>query len=99
MTHLFIATKTPRLATGPWIDLLIVFVPIIGGLPPLMVASTIEKRPGSDWIVEILLIADDELSSVTVYGAQDEAEASRDGLASFAPLRPDEMKIISVTKL
>ena len=59
-----------------------------------------EKRPGPDWVVEVMLIDEDEVYPVTIFGAKDEAEAVREALWSFhIHYKPDEMKVISVVAI
>ena len=55
-----------------------------------------EKRPGPDWVVNIFL--EDEVYGVTVFGAQDEAEAIRDALSSFSDQDQSELTVISVVR-
>lgn len=55
-----------------------------------------EKRSGPDWIVSILV--EDEVFGVTVFGAQDEAEAIRDALSSFTLRDQSELTVISVVR-
>lgn len=55
-----------------------------------------EKRSGPDWIVSILV--EDEVFGVTVFGAQDEAEAIRDALSSFTLRDQSELIVISVVR-
>jgi hypothetical protein len=60
----------------------------------------IEKRPGPDWVVEVLVGPGREVIPVTVFGAADEAEAVRDALSSFAPNhRSDELVVLGVERL
>jgi len=64
-------------------------------------SATVEKRPGPDWVVEILVVEDDEIYPVSVFGAKDAAEAVRDALSSFAlqPSSSDGLRVMSVTGL
>ena len=55
----------------------------------------IEKRPGDDWVVDVLIIAENQVHPVTVFGASDAAAAERDALSSFSYER-DELRVVAV---
>lgn len=60
----------------------------------------VEKRPGPDWVVDVLVASENKVYPVTVFGARDEHEAVRDALAGFAPnRRPDELSVLDVERL
>ncbi len=60
----------------------------------------VEKRPGPDWVVDVLIPSENRVYPVTVFGARDEHEAVRDALSGFAPNhRPDEMAVLGVERL
>ncbi len=62
--------------------------------------ARIEKRPGPDWVVDVLVASENEVYPVTVFGAWDEHEAVRDALSGFAPNHsPDELMVLGVTRL
>lgn len=54
------------------------------------------KRPGLDWLVEVLIIPEDEVYPVMIFGAKDRAEAERDALSSFTFRTPDELRVIKI---
>ncbi|GAA0607175.1 hypothetical protein GCM10009416_50200 [Craurococcus roseus] len=59
----------------------------------------VEKRPGPDWVVGVLVASENKVHPVTVFGARDEHEAVRDALAGFAPnRRPDELMVLEVER-
>jgi hypothetical protein len=60
----------------------------------------VEKRPGIDWVVDVLIRSENKVYPVTVFGARDEHEAARDALSGFAPNhRPDELMVLDVERL
>jgi hypothetical protein len=57
----------------------------------------VEKRPGPDWVVELLLVEENEVYPVTIFGVQSADEAVADAIASFAN-EPLELRVVSVTR-
>jgi hypothetical protein len=68
-------------------------------MPYLRKNFRIEKRPGPDWVVEVLVIPDNEVYPMSIFGAPDEAAAEREALQSFSQNEPHELRVINIARL
>lgn len=58
-----------------------------------------EKPDGLDWIVDVLVISEDEIYPVTIFGAVDAIAAEREALRSFTMAPPDDLRVITVKQI
>lgn len=57
----------------------------------------VEKRPGQDWLVDVLVLSENEIYPVTVFGAVDEEAARQDAVGSFS--RREAVEVIRAIPL
>jgi len=62
-------------------------------------AITYEKRPGPDWVVDVLILSENEVYPTTVFGAADETAAVRDALSSFTLTPADDLRVVTVKRI
>ncbi len=67
--------------------------------PAIRPRPRLEKRPGDDWIVEILIASEGEAYPVTVFGAADRQAAIADALSGFTFNHAEDLKVLRVERL